>query len=357
MNKETSIYLDAVRFIAALAVFFSHVGARIYSGGFLWQANSAGTPAVVIFFVLSGFVIGYVSGRRETSGSAYFVARAARLYSVVIPTLLLTAGLDWAGAYADPAAYEHVAQMIGPGAWNVPGALVFMHMVWGGGARVFAGSDRPYWSLGYEVAYYALFGLWFYQRGIIRIAGCLAIAALAGPHILLLFPVWLTGFAAYRALEWNNLSRRGGWTAFLGSLAGMVLYFIFSKTSNNLPDHRGWEIAQDYLLAVLFAINLIGFHRVSGQFQRLAQFLGCQIKWLAGATFTLYLLHVPILLFIRSVSPWPVESWQFRAVLVGAPLCTIFFVAQFTERKKHIWRARFQSILRLRSPATGQVEN
>ena len=108
MNKETSIYLDAVRFIAALAVFFSHVGARIYSGGFLWQANSAGTPAVVIFFVLSGFVIGYVSGRRETSGSAYFVARAARLYSVVIPTLLLTAGLDWAGAYADPAAYEHV---------------------------------------------------------------------------------------------------------------------------------------------------------------------------------------------------------------------------------------------------------
>ena len=86
MNKETSIYLDAVRFIAALAVFFSHVGARIYSGGFLWQANSAGTPAVVIFFVLSGFVIGYVSGRRETSGSAYFVARAARLYSVVITT-------------------------------------------------------------------------------------------------------------------------------------------------------------------------------------------------------------------------------------------------------------------------------
>ena len=194
-------------------------------------------------------------------------------------------------------------------------------------------------------------------RSIIRITCCLAIAALAGPFILLLFPIWLSGYAAYRVTDWNNLSGRGGWAAFLGSLAGMGLYFIFSVTSTNLPDHRVWEIAQDYLLAVLFAINLIGFHRVSGQFQPLAQCLGRQIQWLAGATFTLYLLHVPILLFIRSVSPWPVESWQFRAVLVGAPLCTIFFVAQFTERKKHIWRARFQSILRLRSPATGQVEN
>src|SRR4051812_33489695 len=126
MNRETSVYLDAVRFLAALAVFFSHVGARYFSNGFLWQAVSLGAPAVVVFFVLSGFVIGYVTERRETSGHDYVVARAARLYSVVVPTLLLTACFDWVGSQINPDAYKNVVQLFGAGAWSLPGSLSFL---------------------------------------------------------------------------------------------------------------------------------------------------------------------------------------------------------------------------------------
>ncbi len=52
-----------------------------------------GHSAVVIFFVLSGYVI---SATLRPGGTAldYGIKRAARIYSVAIPAVLLTWGLD-----------------------------------------------------------------------------------------------------------------------------------------------------------------------------------------------------------------------------------------------------------------------
>jgi peptidoglycan/LPS O-acetylase OafA/YrhL len=46
--------------------------------------------AVVVFFVLSGYVIGFVVDAKETTASLFTVSRLARLYSVVLPALILT---------------------------------------------------------------------------------------------------------------------------------------------------------------------------------------------------------------------------------------------------------------------------
>ena len=89
MKPATSMYLDGFRFAAAMIVFLGHVGARHVGGGLFWQLTGYGATAVLVFFVLSGFVIAYVSDLKETNGRDYIVARATRLYSVVIPTLLL----------------------------------------------------------------------------------------------------------------------------------------------------------------------------------------------------------------------------------------------------------------------------
>ena len=63
MSRAFSIYLDAIRFLAALLVLFYHAN-WIYRPGILF--TSLGHEAVVIFFVLSGFVIAYVAETRET---------------------------------------------------------------------------------------------------------------------------------------------------------------------------------------------------------------------------------------------------------------------------------------------------
>lgn len=94
MNKPTSIYLDLVRFTAAVTVFFGHVSGSRLTGGLFWQMGPYGPEAVDVFFVLSGFVIAYVYDTREHSLTDYAVSRFARIYSVAIPALIVTFILD-----------------------------------------------------------------------------------------------------------------------------------------------------------------------------------------------------------------------------------------------------------------------
>src|SRR5712671_3594240 len=84
MRRELSTYLDLLRLTAAMAVFVSHLSWVRISGGFLWQFQFLGHDAVMVFFVLSGFVIQYAAATKEKSLFDYQVARFARLYSVVI---------------------------------------------------------------------------------------------------------------------------------------------------------------------------------------------------------------------------------------------------------------------------------
>lgn len=107
MNRGFSLYLDTLRFLAALAVFVSHLAyARFTNGNLQWIRDiNLGSDAVVVFFVLSGYVIAYTTFARDRGRAAYAEARIARLYSVVIPALLLTFALDTFGSSLQPQIY------------------------------------------------------------------------------------------------------------------------------------------------------------------------------------------------------------------------------------------------------------
>jgi peptidoglycan/LPS O-acetylase OafA/YrhL len=77
MTNALSLYLDALRFGAALTVFVSHYSTGRISGGLFWQFDR-GRTAVLVFFVLSGFVIAWVSERRERTLEEYCLSRVAR---------------------------------------------------------------------------------------------------------------------------------------------------------------------------------------------------------------------------------------------------------------------------------------
>lgn len=105
MNRQTSLYLDLVRFLAAVAVLVSHLCGQRFTGGLLWQAEPYVDEAVDVFFVLSGFVIGYVTDQREATAKSYAIARLARVYSVALPALVTTFVLDAIGAALRPDLY------------------------------------------------------------------------------------------------------------------------------------------------------------------------------------------------------------------------------------------------------------
>ena len=87
LPQPFSLYLDLARFIAAFLVVSAHYlqyqvpGADI--AGFL---PDMGREAVIIFFVMSGFVIAYASQRRNASAREYAAPRIGRIYSVAITT-------------------------------------------------------------------------------------------------------------------------------------------------------------------------------------------------------------------------------------------------------------------------------
>ena len=103
MHVTTSQYLTLLRLLAALTVLVGHASVKQVSDGLLWQVGSHGQDAVAVFFVLSGFVIGYVTHRRESSATVYILHRVARIYSVAIPALLLTFALNAISCHYKPA--------------------------------------------------------------------------------------------------------------------------------------------------------------------------------------------------------------------------------------------------------------
>lgn len=351
MKHHLSIYLDAIRFIAALTVFIGHFSLQHLSGGQFWQAQPYADEAVVVFFVLSGFVIAHATHRRQTAAADYCISRAARIYSVVLPALALTVLLDLIGNRLFPAHYS-------AGSWGFDGDLSLLRLVSGvsftnefWGLHVRQGSNVPFWSLGYEVPYYLIFGLAIFATGPWRIVA-LSLALLAvGPSILMLLPIWLAGVAAYHCCKRELVGQRAGLMLLCASVGAWVTYeaiaWKFGRPSNSATFFvKRATLVQDYFVAAVFVAHIVGFNASARWLTPLLSRIAVPVRWLAGASFSLYLLHYPIVTFLFACMPWPGEDPRSRFIGFACTLAFVFLVASFTERQKNAWRGFFATIWR-----------
>jgi peptidoglycan/LPS O-acetylase OafA/YrhL len=334
MNTATSLYLDIVRFLAALIVMVSHASDRRIAGGFLWQFQPYGDEAVTVFFVLSGFVIAHSTATRETTMRDYAIARVSRIYSVVLPALVLTAIADAIGRSVSPELYSPAIDIRSDADHFIASAL-FVNELWG--LKLEPGSDFPFWSIGYEVWYYVMFAVLTFCSGQRRIVLVLAVTAVVGPGILAMWPLWLLGVWAYRRAP---LSRRKG-IALLGvSFVAWVAYeavaWRFGRPHLPIPFLKRPPLLQDYIVGVCFTGSLIGFRSAMEGVQIRHQWR--PVRWLAGATFSLYLFHVPLLWLLAAANPWAPTNWSGRAFVMGGTLLLVFALAEVTERRKAVWR-------------------
>ena len=350
MNRGTSIYLDAVRFLAALTVFLSHLS--MLGDTWVWWARPYGTEAVLVFFVLSGFVIGYVTERRERTVADYAVSRAARVLSVALPALAATALLDAVSPLVNHGSHFAMTGVIDArwiGRFLMSALLI--NQFWT--AHTVPGSNIAFWSLSYEVAYYAAFAVATFAPARYRLLGTLAVLTLAGPRIASLFPVWLLGLACYRCCSRRTVERLPGVCLFTGSAMAWVAYEAWAQAHGwradaalvPLFDHSGWGLAEDYGLGLLFAAHLIGLHAISADLAPWLTRIERPIRWLAGATFTLYLFHLPVSRFLLACTWNPAWSHAcYLAAFLGT-LATVFVVAEVTERRKEAWRRAITVLL------------
>jgi len=322
MKKPVSLYLDLVRFSAALAVFVSHLGAYPFAAKYLvwWRLTTYGTIAVTIFFVLSGYVIAHVVSTTEKDASRYFRARAARLYSVLLLALALTFLLDNIGMALHPALYSLKAVLWNPQSWKGYLATLFLVAEFPIFHGIAAGSNAPLWSLSFEATYYVIAGLILFSSKRVWIPASLIILLFAGKTITALLPVWALGYFLYNRDIGARLPKP---LLAGGALAAVLLIAIIPQYLDDLPPWLSsnfgvflpWGVAkfprllvEDYAVAILFAINLICVQNLASTETRLPAGVQRVIRGASAVTFPLYCIHYPTLVFLTSLAPWPKSS-------------------------------------------------
>jgi Predicted acyltransferases len=339
MTRATSLFLDVLRLSAALVVFAAHT-AHYWNPDMLWAMQAWAHDAVVVFFVLSGYVIAYTTEKGERDARGYVVARLSRLYSVVAPALVLTAVLWLAGRGLDPDLYANHERAYPWLRFAASGA--FLNSVWM--MELSPPANTPFWSLGYEAWYYLFFGLaLFIRRSAMKWTVLVLAALLAGPNILMLLPVWLIGAAAYRWREMGKLPRGAAWSGFI---VAAVSTFWLLRSLPDWPTKVGdapWYFAgaaiSDLISSLGWAAMIWFFNRASGALQ-IPNVVYRPVRWLAGHTFSLYLYHAPLVLFVSAVLP-PIFVRGLEGAVLAGLLVVIGILGAVTEGLRGGWKKLF----------------
>lgn len=264
----------------------------VLDGVSLW-----GHQAVVVFFALSGFLVGgklinapVVDGRFMGD---YAIDRAARIYTVSIPAMFIAVvlALVLTAIYGQYFSLTISHCVVTP--WDFPPTLLFIHEGLGGGTC----ANGAFWSLICEVLYYVAFALvlasarWRGRRLIalgvlVLLLAYVALDSLWGQGDVLGFaPLWMMG-----ALFAVPFAERGKW------LWGGLIVAVSVALS---PRLMGSSVAfRDVILALLVCLSIVGLRRVAWSPPR---WLAAAAAGLAAVSYSTYLAHAPIMNATRTV--------------------------------------------------------
>jgi peptidoglycan/LPS O-acetylase OafA/YrhL len=319
-----------------------------------YSLTTPGHQAVIVFFVLSGFLVG--GGMLETfakgtfNGRTYAIARISRLYAVLPVALLLGLALDLLrlrifGVIPDQATNpawggQHIS-------WGIFLANLFSLQ------RVLApelGSNTALWSLTNEFWYYLIFPLLLQclqpamQKWRRLTGGLLVVTILVflGTSISAYFIIWLMGAAAWKFSHVIKISYRVPLLCLISAFGIGIAVFRYLSVSGSTDEHV-WALLypSDLFLGLSCAALLAALKNYSwapasrwGAVQKLNQFL-------ADFSYSLYLSHWPCLAFLYS---WFHSSGMMTklqpdgkglawlALMVGLLVAYSYGVSLLTER-------------------------
>lgn len=300
--------LDLSRWIAAFIVFAGHLHELLLSpyeqleqqnlliAGFYF-VSGLGSEAVMVFFVLSGFLIGGKNLARAKADSFHFssycVDRISRLYVVLLPAVFIGFFLDIIGSNYFPEAglyklfsyhiiTEHLDTSI------LIGNLLMLQSFY----TTTIGSNFPLWSLSFEFWFYLLFGLLivsFFEKAKWQfwyILLAIIIILILGYKFILYFFIWCIGLSV--AL----LNRK----IIKNPILALILFITVLIISRF--DLITIQYLSDLLAAISFGIFLLSMKEINSSFLYRTKKIN---SILAGFSYSLYLLHYPLIVFLLSV--------------------------------------------------------
>ena len=369
-NNQRFIFLDSIRGIAALAVVLCHcwllnstdfktahygmASATSVANFLLYclsKLHESGRSAVMIFFVLSGFVLAYSLQKKSMPYFSYVIKRVFRFYPAFAFAILASYTMH---RFLDPLLSG--ANVI-PRGLNTDsethdlslGTLVKHLALWGTTGNRWL--DYVIWSLVHEMRISLVFplilfsvmryewrsilGYWLFSilcsMSLLSMTGTVALGyeedTFAETFLDTGFFAVFFAAGAYLALnrEWvaHKIAGTATWIRMVLFVA--VAYCLLKTNYNN---HSSLGSVVDYLRGI-GAIGLISLALGSKKFSKILSHKG--FTWLGRISYSLYLIHVVIIyVIINTVG----ESWsvlQASIVVIALSLAIGEVMARFIE--------------------------
>lgn len=361
--------LDSIRWVSAVLVALGHAAALITAPGPASSASLAGKallfiasardPSVITFFVLSGYLVGgnLLIRRGSVNWRAYIVARASRIFTVLLPALCLGLIFDAAGL----ALYPH--SPIYYTAWP-PGALGKAALVESytltnvistalATTTIFGdevGTMGPVWSLSLEWLFYFLMPMlvsiaakvperFFRVVLCLGIGGvCLGSAAAGKSYVGVFFLIWTAGALARVMIDRDKIP------VMVAVICGVLALLIFGISAGGEEFLPMWQLRLLHLglgftLALFLSRHLVRERGINKKVD----------AWMADRSFSLYLVHLPVMAFFTALMLHekliPVGGFELRSreqvqaafgalsvLIVAAGLSTLGFWRLFEKK-------------------------
>ncbi len=365
LSRGESHWLDVLRGTALMFVIYAHMQQIFispywfphYPGPdrafhwFLYQHISS--FAMMTFFSMSGCLI-YHSSMRNIRQFGYFskkeyvLARMIRIYPPLLLSIafliLVYFALDWLGFHTkdDFTTGDEiyvVRQTLAIDWSNIGSALVFLNTLAPGYQSPML--NGPLWSLAHEFWFY-VFGLFFIWLGIrSKIAALVLLLAVSAysyqNHEFWFYGlmIWTVGFVMTH-LEYGVSQRVSTIVSVLGSLTFLGIWGWFAYNHTN----SWYEYRNYYMMGIAFSFMMPLILRLVRHPKTAPNRLSRGAAFVSHFSYTMYLVHFPLFIFIFVVTNLLVTSWAERiAIAIASVLACAWFAwyaAKYVENKQHM---------------------
>jgi peptidoglycan/LPS O-acetylase OafA/YrhL len=341
LTEGASVILDLIRGITAQLVVFGHgiaffgVFRVLHEPNFPWIQNIG----VLIFFILSGFLITYstinkINFREGYRFKHFFIDRFSRIYTAFIPSIIFVLIVDLISQNISPAGYSHLDSFdtkTFTGNLFMLQDFPFMEKITGVDITSF-GSARPFWTLAVEWWIYLFFGYFMIKfiRERITVFSVIIMLVLSIVPIYNtldgrghgLFVYWVFGAIVYFMIN-HNMLKHVSKTVKIGLLLG----FLGLAGVKGLMTANAYEPIFAFLLSCSLLLTIDLFREV-----KFSKITAKSIRVMANYSYTLYLVHYTILDFLKTHFG---DKDPYLLLILGFVLSNLisFLIGYYTETR------------------------
>ncbi|HBO4818417.1 TPA: acyltransferase [Pseudomonas aeruginosa] len=334
IDSQSSLELDSLRGMSAILVLVAHsfqIFVAPINSSMYGVLELIAQASVMLFFALSGFLITKSITNNYSHGfdvKKYFADRVNRIVPPLLASLAICISLWYMAPFAFPNGtrdFIYTSDFMAREGFYIDlnsliGTLFFLN----GFIVKNISANAPLWSLPYEVWYYVAAGIAVSIRGkvglIISAILMIFLGALSKTFFLY-SAVWFSGAAACiahnKGVNDRALSSLILYT-FLSIAAVVGSYYLYKFARVTSPSQIDMRIIALYNTSIGIAFSSLIFRIAAGKSAFIKYFSGT-----AKFSYTLYVIHFPILLFAYGASQPDVSNMtrSLVASVIGIAAC------------------------------------